>query len=207
MAFVLSLGCSTTQAQTIEAGAELSYLRFGELTSHVGLGAKVFYLQSEKNTFYGGVSYFLKSSYQTSVYGNAIIDFTEPFQISIDGENSVSVIQINVGARRSVVGLNDDDYNLYVAGEASFSIIPIKTTLEDFNDDLYLPTSEDGSKETLTGFHIGIGFGGEKKFGNLSLYAEGMFNFAANEANGAAIEVKIPGFLSASVGIKIPIVD
>lgn len=202
----LSLLSSQAYSQ-ISVGGQASYLNlFGDIgLKNFGFGIKGEYAIKDKIVISGGVNYYLASKYSEITFANAIDGQTSPSQIEVDVEQKVSFIQLYFGGKRYFVGDYEADFGLYGLAEAGYLVVPITTSLGNFDNTLYSTFEEDGAKQTLTNFTLNFGFGLEKNLEFGYLFADLKLNLPANQVNGQTVAIEIPTSASINVGVRIPL--
>lgn len=179
----------------------LGFIKLGDYKSF-GLGANFIWNANEKMSLFAGLEYFLPTAFGEGSNDLTPINslITPPATVSVSYK--VSVLRINFNGQYYFVKTNDDDFNVFAVVGGSYALASVSESVSGFDASKYTYTS--GSSSSVGQLYINLGIGTEIKVGPGYVVVNGQLNLPANQANGQAIDVNLPGSLLAVAGYKIP---
>jgi hypothetical protein len=166
-----------------------------------GVGFTPFFTLGKENaTIRFGFHFTTPVKFNDYVYGYAMSNMTQPNQIEIPVKYKYSMFALGVDYKRFFFGGSPADGGFYGFAGAGASYIPLKATMDDYDETLYYTTASE--KERYFQPNLRFGLGGDIWLSSFGLTFEGMLALPANQVMGMEYEIQLPPYVSLSVGAK-----
>lgn len=191
-------------------GGEFSFAQFFGPTGLKNFGAGIYgeYAALEKIGIKFSTHFYLPENYEATTEVQARLVSTDPYSIEIPVESRTSFTNINLGAKRYLVGryvLDDyDRWGLYVQGDFGLLLGHMTSTVPRYDTTLYDTPIPNDVRQTFINWTTGAGLGADVLVGKSYLFVSAMCRMTIDQANQIAIRTELPVFMMYNFGIRIP---
>lgn len=200
MAALIMMGLSASAQFGL--GGQVNYSKyFAGNPSFIGFGVNLSLVIADNYPIRLSANFGLPQTIKGSATASALSDTTDPGSVNVTDNTKITLLNFWLDAQKYFGSGGYQDGGVYGFFGLGYTSAKGKESIGSYDHTLYedISTADNASVGQL-GIRLGLGYDKGFDFGNLFL--EAGLNLSANEANGQAVEVKLPSFLLVNVGLR-----